>query len=125
MSSAVNTKKAPAAIGPYSQAIVTGNLVFTSGQIPINPETGIIVGENIAEQAEQICKSISAVLEAAGSSVDKTVKTVCYLKNMEDFTAFNEVYSAYFVSRPARSCVSVKALPKDALVEIEAIAERN
>ena len=125
MSSAVNTKKAPAAIGPYSQAIVTGNLVFTSGQIPINPETGIIVGENIAEQAEQVCKNISAVLEAAGSSVDKTVKTVCYLKNMEDFTAFNEVFSAYFVSRPARSCVSVKALPKDALVEIEAIAERN
>ena len=125
MSSAVNTKKAPAAIGPYSQAIVTGNLVFTSGQIPINPETGIIVGENIAEQAEQVCKNISAVLEAAGSSVDKTVKTVCYLKNMEDFTAFNEVYSAYFVSRPARSCVSVKALPKDALVEIEAIEERN
>ena len=125
MSSAVNTKKAPAAIGPYSQAIVTGNLVFTSGQIPINPETGIIVGENIAEQAEQVCKNISAVLEAAGSSVDKTVKTVCYLKNMEDFTAFNEVYSAYFVSRPARSCVSVKALPKDALVGIEAIAERN
>ena len=125
MSSAVNTKKAPAAIGPYSQAIVTGNLVFTSGQIPINPETGIIVGENIAEQAEQVCKNISAVLEAAGSSVDKPVKTVCYLKNMEDFTAFNEVYSAYFVSRPARSCVSVKALPKDALVEIEAIAERN
>ena len=125
MSSAVNTKKAPAAIGPYSQAIVTGNLVFTSGQIPINPETGIIVGENIAEQAEQVCTNNSAVLEAAGSSVDKTVKTVCYLKNMEDFTAFNEVYSAYFVSRPARSCVSVKALPKDALVEIEAIAERN
>jgi 2-iminobutanoate/2-iminopropanoate deaminase len=125
MSSAINTKKAPAAIGPYSQAIITGNLVFTSGQIPINPETGIIVGENIAEQAEQVCKNISAVLEAAGSSVDKTVKTVCYLKNMEDFTAFNEVYSAYFVSRPARSCVSVKALPKDALVEIEAIAERN
>ena len=125
MSSAVNTKKAPAAIGPYSQAIVTGNLVFTTGQIPINPDSGIIVGENIAEQAEQVCKNISAVLEAAGSSVDKTVKTVCYLKNMEDFTAFNEVYSAYFVSRPARSCVSVKALPKDALVEIEAIAERN
>ena len=125
MSSAINTKKAPAAIGPYSQAIITGNLVFTSGQIPINPETGIIVGENIAEQAEQVCKNISAVLEAAGSSVDKTVKTVCYLKNMEDFTAFNEVYSAYFVSRPARSCVSVKALPKEALVEIEAIAERN
>ena len=125
MSSAINTKKAPAAIGPYSQAIITGNLVFTSGQIPINPETGIIVGENIVEQAEQVCKNISAVLEAAGSSVDKTVKTVCYLKNMEDFTAFNEVYSAYFVSRPARSCVSVKALPKDALVEIEAIAERN
>ena len=125
MSSAINSKKAPAAIGPYSQAIITGNLVFTSGQIPINPETGIIVGENIAEQAEQVCKNISAVLEAAGSSVDKTVKTVCYLKNMEDFTAFNEVYSAYFVSRPARSCVSVKALPKDALVEIEAIAERN
>ncbi len=125
MSSAVNTEKAPAAIGPYSQAIVTGNLVFTSGQIPLNPETGEIVGENISEQAEQVCKNISAVLEAAGSSVEKTIKTVCYLKNMEDFTAFNEVYAAYFAGKPARSCVSVKALPKNALIEIEAIAERN
>lgn len=125
MSITVNTEKAPAAIGPYSQAIIIGDLVFTSGQIPINPETGDLAGTNISAQAEQACKNISAVLEAAGSSIEKTVKTVCFLQNMEDFTAFNEVYAKYFVSKPARSCVAVKALPKGALVEIEAIAERN
>ena len=125
MSITVNTEKAPAAIGPYSQAIMIGDLVFTSGQIPINPETGDLTGTNISAQAEQACKNISAVLEAAGSSIEKTVKTVCFLQNMEDFTAFNEVYAKYFVSKPARSCVAVKALPKGALVEIEAIAERN
>ena len=125
MSITVNTEKAPAAIGPYSQAIIIGDLVFTSGQIPINPETGDLTGTNSAAQAEQACKNISAVLEAAGSSIEKTVKTVCFLQNMEDFTAFNEVYAKYFVSKPARSCVAVKALPKGALVEIEAIAERN
>ena len=125
MSITVNTEKAPAAIGPYSQAIIIGDLVFTSGQIPINPETGNLTGTNISVQAEQACKNISAVLEAAGSSIEKTVKTVCFLQNMEDFTAFNEVYAKYFVSKPARSCVAVKALPKGALVEIEAIAERN
>ena len=125
MSITVNTEKAPAAIGPYSQAIIIGDLVFTSGQIPINPETGDLTGTNISAQAEQACKNISAVLEAAGSSIEKTVKTVCFLRNMEDFTAFNEVYAKYFVSKPARSCVAVKALPKGALVEIEAIAERN
>ena len=125
MSITVNTEKAPAAIGPYSQAIIIGDLVFTSGQIPINPETGDLTGTNISAQAEQACKNISAVLEAAGSSIEKTVKTVCFLQNMEDFTAINEVYAKYFVSKPARSCVAVKALPKGALVEIEAIAERN
>ena len=125
MSITVNTEKAPAAIGPYSQAIIIGDLVFTSGQIPINPETGDLTGTNISAQAEQACKNISAVLEAAGSSIEKTVKTVCFLQNMDDFTAFNEVYAKYFVSKPARSCVAVKALPKGALVEIEAIAERN
>ena len=125
MSITVNTEKAPAAIGPYSQAIIIGDLVFTSGQIPINPETGDLTGTNISAQAEQACKNISAVLEAAGSSIEKTVKTVCFLQNMEDFTEFNEVYAKYFVSKPARSCVAVKALPKGALVEIEAIAERN
>lgn len=125
MSITVNTEKAPAAIGPYSQAIIIGDLVFTSGQIPINPETGDLTETNISAQVEQACKNISAVLEAAGSSIEKTVKTVCFLQNMEDFTAFNEVYAKYFVSKPARSCVAVKALPKGALVEIEAIAERN
>ena len=125
MSITVNTEKAPAAIGPYSQAIIIGDLVFTSGQIPINPETGDLTGTNISAQAEQACKNISAVLEAAGSSIEKTVKTVCFLQNMEEFTAFNEVYAKYFMSKPARSCVAVKALPKGALVEIEAIAERN
>lgn len=123
MSKSVFTKNAPEAIGPYSQAIVIGNMVYTSGQIPINPETGNIEATTIGEQAEQVCKNLKAVLEAAGSSLDKAVKTVCFLQSMEDFAQFNEVYGKYFTSKPARSCVAVKALPKNALVEVEVIAE--
>ena len=123
MSSKVHTDMAPAAIGPYSQAIVTGNLVFTSGQIPLDPETGVLVGKDIREQTERVCKNLSAVLTAAGSSLEKAVKTVCYLSNMEDFAAFNEVYATFFTGKPARSCVAVKTLPKGALVEVEVIAE--
>lgn len=125
MSNKIQTNNAPAAIGPYSQAIVTGNLIFTSGQIPLNPETGLIEGENIAEQTHRVCKNLEAVLSAAGSSLKNAVKTVCFLKNMEDFAAFNEVYAEYFTEKPARSCVAVKMLPKDALVEVEVIAEKE
>ncbi|MCI5575077.1 MAG: RidA family protein [Eubacteriales bacterium] len=125
MSSKVHTDMAPAAIGPYSQAIVTGNLVFTSGQIPLDPETGVLVGKDIREQTERVCKNLSAVLTAAGSSLEKAVKTVCYLSNMEDFAAFNEVYATFFTGKPARSCVAVKTLPKGALVEVEVIAEKE
>lgn len=119
----VNTKNAPAAVGPYTQAIITGNLVYTSGQIPLVPETGKLVEGGITEQSEQACKNIMAVLEAAGSDASKIVKTVCFLQNMADFASFNQVYAKYFTSLPARSCVEVAALPKGALVEIEAIAE--
>lgn len=119
----VNTNNAPAAVGPYTQAIITGNLVYTSGQIPLVPETGKLVEGGITEQSEQACKNIMAVLEAAGSDVSKIVKTVCFLQNMADFASFNQVYAKYFTSLPARSCVEVAALPKGALVEIEAIAE--
>lgn len=119
----VHTDNAPAAIGPYSQAKIVGNLVFTSGQIPINPETGAIEAATIEEQTVQVCKNLSAVLTAAGSSLEKVVKTVCFLANMEDFGAFNGVYEKYFTSKPARSCVAVKQLPKNALVEVELIAE--
>lgn len=125
MSNKIQTNNAPAAIGPYSQAIVTGNLIFTSGQIPLNPETGLIEGENITEQTHRVCKNLEAVLAAAGSSLKNAVKTVCFLKNMEDFAAFNEVYAEYFTEKPARSCVAVKMLPKDALVEVEVIAEKE
>ena len=125
MSSKVHTDMAPAAIGPYSQAIVTGNLVFTSGQIPLDPETGVLVGKDIREQTERVCKNLSAVLTAAGSSLEKAVKTMCYLSNMEDFAAFNEVYAIFFTGKPARSCVAVKTLPKGALVEVEVIAEKE
>lgn len=124
MISKVQTEKAPAAIGPYSQAVVIGDLVFTSGQIPINPETGAIEGATIKEQAHQVCKNLKAVLEAAGSSLDKAVKTVCFLKEMSDFAEFNEVYAEYFTGKPARSCVAVKEIPKGALVEVEVIAEK-
>ena len=123
MSNKIQTNNAPAAIGPYSQAIVTGNLIFTSGQIPLNPETGLIEGDNITEQTHRVCKNLEAVLAATGSSLKNAVKTVCFLKNMEDFAAFNEVYAQYFTEKPARSCVAVKMLPKDALVEVEVIAE--
>ena len=117
------TDKAPAAIGPYSQAIVTGNLVYTSGQIPINPASGNIESTDVKAQTEQVCKNLCAVLEAAGSSAEAVVKTTCFLSDMADFAAFNEVYSRYFPSCPARSCVAVKALPKGSHVEVEAVAE--
>lgn len=119
----VYTKEAPEAIGPYSQAIVAGNLVFTSGQIPIDPATGAIEAVTIEAQTEQVCKNITAVLKAAGTSIDKVVKTVCFLSDMNDFAAFNAVYSKYFTSKPARSCVAVKTLPKNVLVEVDTIAE--
>lgn len=125
MSSKVETKNAPAAIGPYSQAVCVGNLVFTSGQIPLNPETGVIEGENISEQTHRVCKNLSAVLRAAGSSAENVIKTVCFLSDIADFAAFNEVYAQYFTGKPARSCVAVKDLPKGALVEVEAIAEKG
>ena len=124
MISKVQTELAPAAIGPYSQATIVGDLVFTSGQIPLNPETGAIEGITIQEQAPRVCKNLKAVLEAAGSSLDKAVKTVCFLSNMADFATFNEVYAEYFTGKPARSCVAVKELPKGALVEVEVIAQR-
>lgn len=125
MSQKVQTDKAPTAIGPYSQAVLAGNLVFTSGQIPLNPESGLIEGQNITEQTHRVCKNLEAVLTAAGSSLKKTVKTVCFLSNMADFTAFNQVYAQYFTEKPARSCVAVKDLPKGALVEVEVIAEKE
>ncbi len=121
----VKTDKAPAAIGPYSQAIVIGNLIFTSGQIPLDPVSGEMVGTTIAEQAHRVCQNLDAVLTAAGSSLKSAVKTVCYLQNMSDFAQFNEVYAQYFVNKPARSCVAVKELPKGALVEVEVIAEKE
>ena len=123
MSKVIYTPDAPAAIGPYSQAIVAGNLVFTSGQIPINPATGAIEAVTIQEQTEQVCKNIQAVLEASGSSLEKVVKTVCFLADMSDFAAFNEVYAKYFTGKPARSCVAVKTLPKNVLVEVDTVAE--
>lgn len=118
----IDTKNAPGAIGPYSQGFVVGGLVITSGQIPVNPADGT-VPEGIAAQAEQSCKNVAAILEAAGTSMDKVVKTTCFLADMDDFAAFNEVYAKYFTSKPARSCVAVKTLPKNVLCEIEATAE--
>ena len=125
MKTVIATAAAPAAIGPYSQAIQVGNMLFTSGQIPLNPESGLIEGQNITEQTHRVCKNLEAVLTAAGSSLKKTVKTVCFLSNMADFTAFNQVYAQYFTEKPARSCVAVKDLPKGALVEVEVIAEKE
>jgi 2-iminobutanoate/2-iminopropanoate deaminase len=119
----IHTDKAPAAIGPYSQAYTSGNLVFTSGQIPLDPKTGEVVGSNIAAQTEQAVKNLTAVLEAAGSSPAKVLKTTCFLADMADFAAFNEVYAKHFTGKPARSTFAVKQLPKNSLVEIEAIAE--
>ena len=118
----ISTPNAPAAIGPYSQGMILGELVFCSGQIPVDPATGAIP-EGIAAQAEQSCKNVGAILEAAGSSFRKVFKTTCFLADMGDFAAFNQVYAKYFVSKPARSCVAVKTLPKNVLCEIEAIAE--
>ncbi len=119
----IKTDAAPSAIGPYSQAMVTGGLVFTSGQIPLNPETGVLEGADIAAQTHRVCQNLKAVLEAAGSSLERAVKTTCFLADMADFAAFNEVYAQYFTEKPARSCVAVKDLPKGALVEVEAVAK--
>ena len=119
----IYTPKAPAAIGPYSQAGGCGDMLFTSGQIPVNPETGEIAGETISEQAEQVMKNIGAVLEEAGTNFENAVKTTCFLADMGDFQVFNEVYAKYFVNKPARSCVAVKTLPKNVLCEVEVIAK--
>ena len=118
----VSTDKAPAAIGPYSQAIVCGDMGFTSGQIPINPTSGNVEATTIEAQAEQVMQNLGEVLKAAGSSFEKAVKTTCFLANMDDFAAFNGVYAKYFTTKPARSCVAVKTLPKNVLVEGEVIA---
>lgn len=118
----VYTEKAPEAIGPYSQAVILGNLVFTSGQIAINPASGEVEADTIETQTEQVMQNLKAVLEEAGSSFEKAVKTTCFLKHMSDFAAFNEIYGTYFTGKPARSCVAAKQLPKDVLVEVEVIA---
>ena len=122
MKNVISTDLAPAAIGPYSQAIASGDMLYTSGQIALSPVTGALVCTTIAEQTEQIMQNLAAVLEAAGSSFDKVVKTTCFLANIADFAVFNEVYGKYITSAPARSCVAVKALPKGALAEVEVIA---
>lgn len=119
----VSTNNAPGAIGPYSQAVKANGLLFTSGQIAINPATGNVEAQTIEEQTEQVCKNLQAVCEAAGTSLDKAVKTVCFLADINDFAAFNEAYGKYFTAKPARSCVAVKALPKNVLCEVEVIAE--
>lgn len=118
----ISTQNAPAAIGPYSQAVVAGGTVYTSGQIALDPATGTLVGSTTAEQAEQVMKNLSAVLAAAGCSFDDVVKTTCFLADMADFAQFNEIYGRYITSAPARSCVAAAALPKGALVEVEVIA---
>jgi len=119
----ISTENAPAAIGPYSQAILADGLLFASGQIPLMPETGDVLQGGIKEQAEQVMKNIQAVLEAAGSDLTQVVKTTCFLTNMDNFVAFNDVYSRYFTGKPARSCVAVSALPRGVLVEVEVIAK--
>lgn len=119
----IQTTNAPAAIGPYSQAMALGNLIFTSGQIPVDPDTGLIP-EGIQAQTHRSCQNVGAVLQAAGADFSQVVKTTCFLADMADFAEFNQVYESYFVSKPARSCVAVKALPKGVLCEIEAIAEK-
>lgn len=119
----VSTDKAPAAIGPYSQGIITGNLLFASGQIAINPATGEVEATDIVGQATQVMKNIGAILEAAGTDYTKVVKTSCFLADMNDFATFNQVYAEYFTEKPARSCVAVKTLPKNVLCEVEVIAE--
>ncbi len=124
MPETVFTPSAPAAIGPYSQAMIAGGLVFTSGQIAIVPETGLLAEGGITEQAHQVCKNLDQVLRAAGASPASAVKTLCFLADMADFAAFNEVYAQYFTGKPARSCVAVRSLPKGALVEVEVVAEK-
>ena len=119
----ISTNKAPAAIGPYSQAVITNGLLFTSGQIALDPASGNVVGSDVVEQTEQVMKNLGAILEEAGASYEKAVKTTCFLADINDFAAFNEVYGKYFVNKPARSCVAVKDLPKGVLVEVEVIAE--
>ena len=121
----ISTTNAPGAIGPYSQAVCVNGIIYTSGQIPINPESGNVDGKDISAQTEQSCKNVKAILEAAGTSLDRVIKTTCFLSDMGDFAAFNEVYAKYFTGKPARSCVAVKTLPKNVLVEIEAIALLN
>lgn len=121
----ISTNAAPEAIGPYSQAQMALGFIFCSGQIPINPKTGAVEAVTIIEQTRQACENVKAILEAAGSDMSKVVKTTCYLTNMEDFNSFNAIYAEYFISKPARSCVAVKSLPKGVLCEIEAIAEKN
>ena len=118
----IETKSAPAAIGPYSQAIIINGILYTSGQIGLDPATGSVAGDSIEAQAEQCCKNIAAILEAAGTDFSRVVKTTCFLADMKDFAAFNAVYEKYFISKPARSCVAVRELPKQLLCEVEAIA---
>lgn len=118
----ITTKDAPGAIGPYSQAVARGGMVYTSGQIALDPVEGVMVGQDVKTQTERVMKNLDAVLKAAGSSFDHVVKTTCFLADMNDFAAFNEVYGSYITSAPARSCVAVKDLPKGALVEVEVIA---
>ena len=118
----IHTDKAPAAIGPYSQAIVYGDILFTSGQIPIDPATGSVKAEGITAQTEQVMRNLEAVLTSAGASFESAIKTTCFLADMDDFAAFNEVYAKYFTGKPARSCVAVRTLPKGVLVEVEVIA---
>lgn len=118
----VHTEKAPAAVGPYSQAVIVNGMVYTSGQIALDPATGELVGKTIEEQAEQVMKNLMAILEAAGAKPENVVKTLCFLTDMQDFAAFNEVYARYFTEKPARSCVGVQSLPKGAICEVEVIA---
>ena len=120
----ISTDKVPAAIGPYSQGIVMDNIVFTSGQIPIDPQDGQIKGETIEEQTEQVMKNIQAILAEAGTDMSRAVKTTCFLADMDDFAKFNEIYGKYFTTKPARSCVAVKTLPKNVLCEVEVIAAK-
>lgn len=122
MATIISTPNAPAAIGPYSQAYVAGDFLYTSGQISLNPADGSIVGDNIVDQTEQVIKNIAGILEAAGTDFDHVIKTTCFIADMGDFAAFNEVYAKYFTSKPARSCVAVKTLPKNLLCEVEVIA---
>ena len=121
----IETQKAPKAIGPYSQGMVVGDFIFTSGQIPLLPESGLMVSGSITEQTEQVISNLKAVLEAAGSDISNVIKTTCFLQDMNDFAAFNGVYEKHFVGKPARSCVAVAALPKGSLVEIEAVALKS